>query len=539
MKKKLRYTAIGATALSLFVLMGCSENEPEVQNNNAGNDGGGAASQQVADGFTKHEVTDGVTTFYVVENPNGGPTLSFAVDSGISLLSVDGYAFRDMNDNGVLDPWEDWRLPAQVRAADLASQLSNEQLSGLMLFSGHTNAEDLMSAAHRTWIGEDHLRLILNAGDSYVEPNVQWSNQMQAFAESIRTAEEPLIPVNIASDPRSTAGSAIYDAEGEISGWPGNLGLAATFDPQHMLNFGQMASAEYRALGIVTALSPQVDLATDPRWVRNEGTLGEDLTWARQLAGVYVDGFQNSYGQNVWGTESVATMIKHFGGDGPNEGGRVAHLYAGQFDVFPGGGHFDHLNVFADAMHSAGVMTGYPIALDREGNVIWSTETRDREGNIINVEGGIATGFNVDVMNFLRQELGFEGAIVTDWGVTNNPGGFINTGWGTHGEEFIAEWALVDNEDLTEEILEEQRLAMAQRIFVLLVNGMDMFGGLNVMQPVIGGDWTQNRPEDQGGAVTVYGVDGAWQMWERAYELGNVDIDARTRWEESGVRILS
>ena len=496
-----------------------------------------------ANSFTRRLVTDGITEFYVIENPGNGATLSFATDSGIEVIVIeyDGYelAFLDMNNSGQLEIWEDWRLPSDIRAADLVTQLTVEQLSGLMLFSGHTNAYDLMTGAHQDWIENNHMRLILNAGASYVEQNVQWNNQMQAFAQTVRSAQTPFVPINIASDPRSTAGAAIYDAAGDISGWPGNLGLAATFNTRYMLNFAEMASAEYRALGITTALSPQVDLATDPRWIRNEGTLGEDLAWARALAAVYVDGFQNSYGLNIWGSESVATMIKHFGGDGANEGGRVAHLYAGSFDVFPSGGQYDHFNVFADAMHSAGVMTGYPIAIDREGNLLWSNETRDREGNIIYVPGGIATGFNVDVMNFLRQNLGFEGAIVTDWGVTSNPGGFINTGWGTHGEEFIAEWAIVSNDDLTEEILEEQRLAMAQRIFVLLVNGMDMFGGLNVMQPIIGGDWTQNRPADQGGPITAYNVDGAFQMWQRAYELGNLSIDARARWEESGTRILS
>ena len=544
-RNKVSKRLIFAMGISAFILMGCSNNpnvadtvdvsDTEIEHDDA--------PIQPPDNFTKHEITDGITTFYMIENPGNGATLSFAVDSGIEVIVVeeDGQElnFLDLNNNGVLDDWEDWRLSSDVRATDLATQLTIEQLSGLMLFSGHTNSDDLMTATHQGWINDNHLRLILNAGDSYVEQNVQWNNQMQAFAQSIRSENEPLIPVNIASDPRSTAGAALYDAAGEISGWPSNLGLAATFDTQYMQNFSEMASAEYRALGIVTALSPQIDLATEPRWIRNEGTLGEDLAWARKLAAIYVDGFQYSYGSNVWGSESVATMIKHFGGDGPNEGGRVAHVYAGSYDVFPGGAYLDHFNVFADAMHSAGVMTGYPIAIDRDGNPLWSTETRDRDGNIINVDEGTSTGFNVDVMNFLRQDLDFQGAIVTDWAVTNNPGGFMNTGWGTHGEEFIADWAIVSGENLTEESLEEQRLAIAQRIFVLLVNGMDMFGGLNEMQPVIGGDWTQNRPEDQGGPMTVYNVDGAYQMWQRAYELGNLDINARARWEESGIRILS
>ncbi len=87
------------------------------------------------------------------------------------------------------------------------------------------------------------------------------------------------IPVNTSSDPRHGSDSyAEYNAGagGKISMWPGTLGIAATFDPGIMRKFGEVASAEYRALGITTALSPQIDLATEPRWSRFDGTMGED-----------------------------------------------------------------------------------------------------------------------------------------------------------------------------------------------------------------------------------------------------------------------
>lgn len=38
------------------------------------------------------------------------------------LLTVDGYAFKDLNRNGRLDPYEDWRLTPEERAVDLAGQ---------------------------------------------------------------------------------------------------------------------------------------------------------------------------------------------------------------------------------------------------------------------------------------------------------------------------------------------------------------------------------------------------------------------------------
>ena len=90
------------------------------------------------------------------------------------------------------------------------------------------------------------------------------------------------VPVDFSSDPRSTAGSGdlysdnVAGGSTDISKWPSNLGLAATFSEEHMYNFAKASSEEYRALGIATALGPQMDLATEPRWLRNGGTFGEN-----------------------------------------------------------------------------------------------------------------------------------------------------------------------------------------------------------------------------------------------------------------------
>lgn len=49
------------------------------------------------------------------------------------LLTVDGRTFKDLNRNGRLDPYEDWGLPADVRAADLVQRMSLEELAGVMV----------------------------------------------------------------------------------------------------------------------------------------------------------------------------------------------------------------------------------------------------------------------------------------------------------------------------------------------------------------------------------------------------------------------
>ena len=67
----------------------------------------------------------------------GGRTLGYSQNSGLEILTVDGFAFKDLNRNGKLDKYEDWRLPSEERAKDLASQLSLKEIAGLMLYSSH------------------------------------------------------------------------------------------------------------------------------------------------------------------------------------------------------------------------------------------------------------------------------------------------------------------------------------------------------------------------------------------------------------------
>lgn len=440
------------------------------------------------EGFTTREVTDGTTTFVVVENPNGGATLSYAKDGPMQVIEVeDGdttLAFKDMNANGELDTWEDWRLDAMERAEDLAAQMSIEQIAGLMLFSSHERSpQDGLTDAQKTYLSESNLRAVLNAAGSDAETTVPWVNAMQAYVETLAAEGTPYVPVNFASDPRSTAGSGGYNAEGaDISRWPSNLGLAATFDPSYTLQFGQMASAEYRALGITTALSPQVDLATEPRWLRVGGTFGEDSTQAAELTAAYVDGFQGSGGEALWGMESVNAMIKHFAGDGPGEGGRESHTAAGKYGVYPGDNLAEHVSVFEAALDSAAVMTAYSIALDGDGEPLFD----DRTG----------TAYDSGRMAILRDDLSYEGVVVTDWAVMTgitDEGAFLGTAWGA------------------------EELTPAERYVEVLATGHDMFGGVN---------------------DATYLLEGA-DLWQEKFEAGELDMDAQTRFQLSGARILN
>ena len=303
----------------------------------------------------------------------GGQTLRYATTSGVKLVFDKGFAFKDLNRNGKLDPYENWRLSADERAKDLASKMSIEQIAGLMLYSGHqaipaaggrfastyhgkpfaesgAKASDLTDAQIK-FLTDDNLRHILITSVESPEVAAQWNNNVQALCESLGLG----IPANNSSDPRHrTIADAEYNAGsgGQISMWPGSLGMAATFDPKIVERFGQIAAREYRALGITTALSPQIDLATEPRWSRVNGTFGESPRLSADMARAYIDGFQTSSNEKEisggWGYTSVNAMAKHWPGGGPEEGGRDAHFSYGKYAIYPGNNFADHLIPFTE-----------------------------------------------------------------------------------------------------------------------------------------------------------------------------------------------
>ena len=254
------------------------------------------------------------TGFNIVTN-EGGQTLGYSPESGVTILTVDRYAFKDLNQNGELDPYEDWRLSADERAADLASKMSVEQIAGLMLYSGHQRIPGGGFGAGGTYDGKpfdesgakasdltdqqveflsnDNLRHVLITSVESPEVAAVWNNNVQALVEGLGLG----IPANNSSDPRHQADSDeeyTLGAGGDISRWPGPIGLAASFEPELVKKFGEIASKEYRALGIATALSPQIDIATDPRWYRFSGTFGPSPVMSTAMAKAYVDGFQTS-----------------------------------------------------------------------------------------------------------------------------------------------------------------------------------------------------------------------------------------------------
>lgn len=414
----------------------------------------------------------------------GGQTLGYYGKSGVKIITDDGYAFKDLNKNGKLDPYEDWRLPADTRAKDLASKMTVEQIAGLMLYSKHqpipapaagpfagtyhgkpfsesgATASDL-SDQQIEFLTRDNVRHVLITSVKDAATAAQWNNNEQSLAESLGLG----IPANNSSDPRNgTVANAEYNAGagGSISMWPGSLGMAAGFDPEAVQHFGHIAAQEYRALGISTALSPQVDLATDPRWARVSGTFGEDPALSADMARAYIDGFQTSTGRKMisggWGYESVNTMVKHWPGGGSGEGGRDAHYAYGKYAVYPAHNFPQLLTPFTEGAFklkgetkmSAAVMPYYTISFNQDA----------KRGE------NVANNYNAYIINdLLRNKYHFDGVVCTDWLVTGDE---------TAVDQFLSgkSWGV-------------EKLSIPERHYKILMAGVDQFGGNNDAAPVI------------------------------------------------------
>jgi beta-glucosidase len=331
-----------------------------------------------------------------------------------SLLTVDGLTFKDLNKNGKLDPYEDWRLPTDVRTADLVGRMSIEELAGLMVHgtlpgvgpmaSIGTGAEyDL--AKVRGFMNENHVSSFITRWHGSAELFAKQNNEVQAIAESSRWG----IPVTISSDPRhhfeQVLGAAMQDRA--FSLWPEPLGFAAANDLELTRRFGDVVRQEYEAVGIRESLAPQADLATEPRWARANGTFGEDADTAKRMVEAYVAGIQN--GADGLNSGSVVAVVKHWAGYGAARDGWDGHNYYGRFADFSGHNFTQHLIPFTGAFeaHVGSVMPTYSVL---QGAAI--------DGKPLEQVGA---GFNRQLLReLLRGQYGFRGVVVSDWAITND-----------------------------------------------------------------------------------------------------------------------
>jgi beta-glucosidase len=352
----------------------------------------------------------------------------------VQLITIAGLQFKDLNKNGKLDKYEDWRLPNEARANDLVEKMSVEEKVGFMLISttrlkndgsamgtnrskdsvsSDFNEEDqvqntnmftrkplptamMMSAGTTKGVKEFHLRHFIFRANVSAKITANWANNLQALCEN----DGHGIPAIIASNPRNhiTKDASIGLSVGTttFSTWPGELGLSAMNDLKLTREFADIARQEWAAVGLRKGYMYMADLSTEPRWQRIEGTFGENAEWAGKMIYEIVLGFQGSKLSN----KSVALTTKHFPGGGAGVGGQDPHFDWGKFEHFPGKMFENNLIPFKAAIKAgtSSIMPYYSVPLDTKYEKI-------------------AYAYNKAVISdLLRDSLGFKGIINSDTG---------------------------------------------------------------------------------------------------------------------------
>ena len=281
------------------------------------------------------------------------------------------------------------------RIDSIMSEMSIEQKIGQMAQINLTviaNGPDKWSSYEPLQIDKDriekainkyHVGSILNTTNNRARDISTWNkiiDEIQSYALSSETA----IPILYGID--GIHGATYIDG---ATMFPQQIGTAATWDIKNSFNMGMVTAYETRAAGIPWNFSPVLDLGQDPRFPRQFETFGEDPYLTTQMGLASLEG-QQGIDNNMNNDFVVATSIKHFLGYQTTISGkdrtpsyipehvlRELHLPAFEKAISQGA---------KTIMINSGLINGIPVHADK-----------------------------YLLTNLLRDELGFDGIILTDW----------------------------------------------------------------------------------------------------------------------------
>ena len=302
-----------------------------------------------------------------------------------SIIEVDGYQFIDLNANGELDVYEDWRQDADTRADDLVGQMTvREKIAQMQHPTFLPRADGEIPPYLQEWCNQESIGMLLIRELSSVEAGATTMNTIQEYAEGSRLGVPVLVSMDSVHGLSYVSGSTVT---------PHNLALAATRDEELVTRLAEIAREEHIAVGVRMTLSPEADIASEPRWGRVMETFGEDPDLVTQMVTAQVVAFQN--GADGLNSGSIVACMKHFPGAGPQMDGKDTSPIISSEETLQ-----IHLKPYYSALevNVASIMPYYsvPLALDMENSAIGSKAT---------------------LQDLLRDQMGFEGIIQTDWGM--------------------------------------------------------------------------------------------------------------------------
>lgn len=229
-----------------------------------------------------------------------------------------------------------------------------------------------------------HIGSILNTTNNYALPPAQW-NEIISFIQKVAMEDtRAKIPVIYGVD----AIHGVTYTDGAVL-FPHQIALAATFNPVHAYNAAKVTAYETRASGIPWNFSPVLDLGADPRFSRQYEGFGEDPYLAKTLGVEMIKGYEGIT-DSIGTKNKVATSLKHFlGYSVPNSGK----------DRTPANIPENILREYHLEPFKAAIEAGSESVMINSG--------------IIN---GVTVHASHDIITkLLKEELEFEGVVVTDW----------------------------------------------------------------------------------------------------------------------------
>lgn len=183
-----------------------------------------------------------------------------------------------------------------------------------------------------------------------------------------------------------------YTAKGTL--FPHQIGMVATFNPELAKRMGEISAYETRACGVRWLFSPSMDICRKPSWPRLYESMGEDPYAASVMGEAYLKGLQGDDPNNI-DEYHVGTCLKHYFGYGVPDNG---------IDRTPA-------NVNEQDLREK-LFTPFLKAF-QNGAIATMTNS-----SILNGMNGVAN--KKFLQQWLKDDLEWDGLIVTDWGDIEN-----------------------------------------------------------------------------------------------------------------------
>ena len=299
----------------------------------------------------------------------------------LGLLALAGCATKD---------WKDASLPADERANLLLKEMTLEEKVGQMcqyvapcyVEPGKGSARKNIDATDEN-LGNKDLSDKVRRGEVGAFLHVMTSTEAVALQKLARESRLG-IPLLLGID--AIHGNALIEG---CTVYPTNINMASTFNPELMEKIGEETALEMRQRGLFWTFAPNLDIARDARWGRMGETFGEDALLTSEMGKYAIWGFQGRDGK--YSGNHVVACAKHLIAGGEPAGG----LNAAPMDISERKLRELYLPPFVAAIRDAKV--GTVMAAHNEIN-------------------GIPCHGNKWLLNdLLRDELGFDGFVVSDW----------------------------------------------------------------------------------------------------------------------------